>query len=159
MRRNATILSVILFIALIASQAFAIDASSKRLIEHAKFYDGKTVTYKGEAVTAVMRRGDYGWVNINDGDNAIGVWGKVSELDKIKFLGGYNSKGDTLEIVGIFNRACQEHGGDLDIHADTMTVISSGYATHEIIDRKKVRLAFALFLTTILVVSVFRRRI
>jgi len=106
-----------------------------------------------------MRRGANGWVNVNDGDNAIGVWVNVSELDRIKFLGGYKSKGDTLEISGIFNRACQEHGGDLDIHADTMAVIKAGYNTHEVIDRKKVRLALALFLTTILVVAVFKKRI
>lgn len=159
MRMKNSVLTALLFITFSAGSALAIDVSSKRLIEQAKFYDGKLVTYRGEAVTAVMKRGDHGWVNVNDGDNAIGVWAKRSALDQIKLVGDYKGKGDILEVAGIFNRACQEHGGDLDIHADTIAVIRSGYSVHEVIDGKKIRLALALLLATILVVVVFKKRI
>lgn len=151
--------AVLFLMVFTATTANALEVSSRRLIEHAKFYDGKTVTYGGEAVTAVMKRAEFGWVNINDGDNAIGVWCNASLLDPVKFLGNYKAKGDTLEIVGVFNRACQEHGGDLDIHADTVLVKKEGHAIHEIINIKKIRLVLILFFATIAIVAAFRKRI
>lgn len=140
-------------------EADTLEVSSRRLIEHAKFYDGKIVTYRGEAVTAVMMRGEYAWVNVNDGDNAIGVWCKASSMEQVKFLGNYKTRGDIVEIVGVFNRACQEHGGDLDIHADTVTVKRSGRAIPEVIDINKIQLIVVLFLATIAIAAVFRKRI
>lgn len=139
--------------------AAAIETSSKSLIENAKFYDGKTVTYRGEAVTAVMKRGEYAWVNVNDGDNAIGIWCKAASLGPVRFLGGYKVRGDTLVVTGVFNRACQEHGGDLDIHADEVTVAKTGHLIPEEVNRRKVRLAFILFFFTIVIVVIFRKRI
>ena len=139
--------------------ADTMEVSSRRLIEHSKFYDGKEIVYKGEAIVAVMKRGDYGWVNLSDGDNAIGIWCKSSHLEMIKYLGGYDSKGDTVEVTGIFNRACQEHGGDLDIHADTITVKKPGYFITENINGKRVRLVIAIFLVVIALVLIFRKRI
>ena len=139
--------------------AEAAEVSSRRLIENAKFYDGKTVTYKGEAVTAIMKQGNYSWVNVNDGDNAIGIWCRTSLLGKVMFLGNYKTRGDSLTIEGVFNRACEEHGGDLDIHADTVVVEKQGWTITEKVNRKKVRLAFILFFFTIAIVLAFRRRI
>ena len=142
-----------------APRAHAIEVSSRRLIENAKFYDGRTVSYKGEAVTAIMRRGDHAWLAVSDGDNTIGVWCRQPQVADIRFLGSYNTKGDTLVVVGVFNRACQEHGGELDIHADTVTVTKQGHAVSETVNKKKTRLAFFLFFCTILVVFLFRKRI
>lgn len=137
----------------------AMEVSSKRLIEHAKFYDGKVVTYKGEAIAAVMNRGDYGWININDGDNAIGVWAKSQLLADVNLFGNYKSKGDMLEVSGIFNMACQEHGGDLDIHADSMTIKKRGYLIGEKIDTRKIYAIFFLFPLSIGIAILFRKRI
>ena len=47
--------------------------SGQALIENAGSFDGKTVTFRGEVI-GVMPRGDFAWVNILDGDYAIGVW-------------------------------------------------------------------------------------
>jgi len=151
--------AVLFLIVFMAANADAIEVSSRHLIEHAKFYDGKVVTYSGEAITAVMKRGVYGWVNVSDRDNAVGVWCNASLLGPVKFLGDYKTRGDMLEVVGVFNRACQEHGGDLDIHADTLVVKKAGYAVHEKINIKKIRIVVILFLATIAIVAVFRKRI
>ncbi|MDP1853322.1 MAG: DNA-binding protein [Candidatus Omnitrophota bacterium] len=105
---------------------FAEPISSKELIENAKQYDGKVVEYEGEAVGEVMRRGDYGWVNVNDGENAIGVWAARDFLNMINFSGSYAATGDWLKVKGGFNRACLIHGGDLDIHAEEIVKIKSG---------------------------------
>ena len=100
--------------------------SSTELINNAKQYDGKTVTYEGEVIGDIMRRGDYAWINVNDGENAIGIWLKSALTKDIVYTGSYKSKGDRIEVTGIFHRACPEHGGDLDMHAQAINKISSG---------------------------------
>lgn len=96
------------------------------LIENEKSFDGKTVTIKAEAVGEPMRRKDYTWVNVNDGTNAIGIWMKNSDASKVKFYGKYKEVGDILKIKGTFKRSCSEHGGDTDIHALQVDVLSKG---------------------------------
>jgi len=73
-----------------------------------------------------MRRADYAWVNVKDGSRAIGIWIHSSLLKDVAYSGSYKSKGDAVEITGIFRRACPEHGGDLDIHAEALRVTSGG---------------------------------
>lgn len=133
--------------------------SSSELIENAKAFDKKTVLYKGEAVTAIMDRGEHSWVNVNDGQNAIGIWCEKRQLGGVKFLGDYKNRGDMLEIEGVFNRACPLHGGELDIHAYRIRVLEPGSKVSERVDRHKLRLAVALFLTTLAVIIIFRKRI
>jgi hypothetical protein len=106
--------------------AFAEAVSSTELINNAKQYDGKTVTYIGEVIGDIMIRGEYAWINVNDGKNAIGIWIDKELAQGISYTGSYKSKGDWIEVTGIFHRACQEHGGDLDIHAQDMRKLSQG---------------------------------
>jgi len=133
-------------------------ASSKELIENAKALDGKTVTYKGEAVTAIMNRGEYSWVNLKDGDNAIGAWCESAQLESVKFLGDYRNRGDILEVEGIFNRACPIHNGEFDIQAVRVSIVKSGFRTEEDVDRNKLKLSIALFLATLAFMVLFKRR-
>jgi hypothetical protein len=100
--------------------------SSTELISNAKQYDDKTVVYKGEVIGDVMRRRDYAWINVNDGENAIGIWLPANLTKEIAYTGSYKSIGDEIEITGVFHRACPQHGGDLDIHAQVMRKINSG---------------------------------
>jgi hypothetical protein len=133
--------------------------SSKALIDNAKVLDGKKVVYRGEAVTAIMKRGEYAWININDGDNAIGVWCKGYMLLPVQHLGGYKFRGDMLEVEGVFSRACPEHGGELDIHADKVKIISMGFAVNERASPPKLALTVLLLLATIAATVIFRKRI
>ena len=64
----------VLVILLVACMAYAKSLTSKELIEGENTLDGSIVTYKGEAITAIMNRGEHSWVNLNDGYNAIGTW-------------------------------------------------------------------------------------
>lgn len=111
---------------LLCLPAYAQPASSTELIKDAKLYDGKIVVYTGEVIGELMRRGDYAWLNINDGRNAIGIWTPSSLMREIAFVGSYKSIGDTIEVTGVFHRACIQHGGDLDIHAQAIRKISAG---------------------------------
>lgn len=145
--------------AMMAPSARAATYSSKALIENARLLDGKRVTYRGEAVTAVMKRGEYAWVNVNDGDNAIGVWCGHSMLAPLKFVGDYKHNGDILEVEGMFNRACPMHGGELDIHASKVKFLKAGFPAREKVDPGKAGLAGLLFLLTLAVTVAFRKRI
>ena len=144
----------------LASLSFAQPISSIELINNAKQYDGKTVVYEGEVIGDVMKRGDYAWLNINDGQNAIGIWMNASLAQNISYTGSYKSKGDWAEITGIFNRACPEHGGDLDIHAQGLRKISSGRILVEQsnLGKRNTVLVLAGFLCLILILRQLIRR-
>jgi hypothetical protein len=101
------------------------------LIEHAKALDNKEVTVQGEAIGEMMNRGEYSWVNINDGTNAMGIWIKTAEAEQITSFGDYKHKGDTVKITGIFHRACVEHGGEADIHSETCEITVKGITISE----------------------------
>jgi hypothetical protein len=105
--------------------------SSDYLIKNAKELDGKTVVYVGEVIGDIMPRGDFVWVNVNDGKNAIGIWMTKEMTKEIIFSGSYKTTGDLLEVTGIFNKACKEHGGDLDIHALSVKKIDAGRIMNE----------------------------
>ena len=141
--------------------AYAEPVSSTKLIEKAKELDGTKVMYRGEAVTAILNRGEYSWVNLNDDANAIGVWCENAKLDSVRFIGDYKHKGDILEIDGTFNRACPAHGGELDIHADAVRLVKTGSAVEEDREWMKAKLfaALSLFLLSIFIIIIFRRRI
>jgi hypothetical protein len=136
---------------------YAQQISSTELINNAKEYDGKSVVYVGEAVGDVMARGDFAWVNINDGENAIGVWLSKELAGEIRFTGSYHAIGDEVEITGVFQRNCIQHGGDMDIHAKHIRRINPGRAVSEELDITKRNFAFIL-LVLLGVVLVFVRR-
>jgi len=155
------LLMILLFVLMLGPQAaFSQSLSSNELITHAKQYDGKSVTYSGEVIGDVMSRGQFAWVNLNDGDNAIGVWVSGILAKEINFTGTYKSQGDTLEVTGVFHRACLEHGGDLDIHAQTLRKLAGGKPVNQKTDFLKVKISVILFgaLFLIWILSLFKRK-
>lgn len=152
-------LSIFMSLIFLVSNVYAASVSSKELIDNAKLLDGKTVQYKGELVTAILNRGEYSWANLNDGDNAIGVWCKSSLLTPVKFIGDYKNKGDTLEVVGTFNRACPMHRGELDIHAASIKIVKPGFEVKEQADKRKPGLSMAIFLLVLSMAIIFRKRL
>lgn len=136
------------------------DPTSAELVESPKTYDGTSVTFTGEAIGEVMVRGDYAWIHLNDDAY------EVKNVEEGAKLGGYNSgmavflpseltsaidtygdykhEGSIVQVVGTFNAACKEHGGDMDIHAMSLKLVVPG---HEVVDPVrpwKVWLALAL---------------
>jgi hypothetical protein len=136
---------------------YAQPLSSTELINKAKEYDGKSVVYAGEAIGDVMVRGDFVWVNLNDGENAIGVWLDKELAKEIKYTGSYQAKGDRLEVTGVFHRVCIQHGGDMDIHAQNIRKISPGKLVEEKLDTVKRNFTFIL-LGILFLVLIFVRR-
>lgn len=106
--------------------AFANQISFNDLIENGRAYDKKSVKVRGEAIGEAMKRGSYSWINISDGTLPFGIWMKNEDAGKVRIFGNYHNKGDMVEVTGTFNRACGEHGGDMDIHADSVAVVKEG---------------------------------
>lgn len=132
--------------------------SSTDLIEHAATYDGQEIVFSGEAIGDLMRRGDYAWVNVSDGANAVGLWMSADLSSQIVTLGSHKHSGDQLVATGVFHRACAEHGGDFDIHVTSLSVTARGIPTPHPIARYRLMLAALL---TALAVALFvadRRR-
>jgi hypothetical protein len=134
--------------------------SSSELIENPQDYDGKQIIYEGEVIGEIMHRRGGIWVNIKDGNNSIGVWMSSELAVVINHKGGYKTKGDTLEVKGMFNQACPQHGGDLDIHATSVRKIRDGWhRQEEIIPAKRnltIILSVVLCLILILRILIIR---
>lgn len=138
-------------------QAKPIDSST--LLANSFKFDQKTIEFVGEAIGEIMKRGNYAWVNVHDGQNAIGIFLKYEDAKKIKYLGRYLIKGDIIWVKGIFNRSCKVHGGDTDIHALEFKVIKSGYLLKENISKIKAIFAVVIFfLGSFLMWIVFRNK-
>jgi hypothetical protein len=141
-----------MLLAITCVYCYAQDPTSLDLINNAKQYDNKPVTYKGEAIGDIMTRGDHAWVHVNDGIIAIGIWAPKAMIEDIRFVGDYHQKGDVVEVVGTFHRACPEHGGDLDIHASEIKKLTSGSTVIQSVSRKKIRIgAYSLMLVTLII--------
>ena len=138
------IVSLLLLLFPITALAEGSVVSSNDLIEHAKDYDNQAVVYEGEVIGDILRRGDHAWFAVFDGSNSVGIYVTAQQAQQITVAGGYGKHGDTVRIEGVFHRACAEHGGDFDIHADTMKVLSPGSAVRMPVSRLIVILAAAL---------------
>ncbi len=142
MKVKSYIFIAMAFVALIFSVSicYAHPLTSLDLINNAKQYDNKTVSYQGEAIGEVMVRGDHAWLHVNDGIIAVGIWAPKIMTDDIRYIGDYQHKGDVVEVAGTLHRACSEHGGDFDIHASEIKKITSGCSISQPVSKKKIRI-------------------
>jgi len=124
------------------------------------FWNGKTVTFHGEAIGEVMVRGDYAWIHLNDDaymeknveegatlagyNSGMAIWVPAELTKQIDTYGDYKHEGTIVEITGVFNAACKEHGGDMDIHATSLRIIRPGHPVVDPIAPWKVWLALGL---------------
>ncbi|MDI6870565.1 MAG: DNA-binding protein [Bacillota bacterium] len=139
--------AVAVWVAATASPAVAL--SSAELIGEARRHDGREVVYRGEVVGDVMRRGRWAVINLHDGSNALGVWLPARLAGEIELTGRYGVTGDTVEVRGSFHRACPVHGGDLDLHAESLTVVERGKRERLPFRRRRAALAGGLCLVAL----------
>jgi len=126
---------------------------STELIENAKKYDRRIVVFEGEVIREAMFRGRYGWVNVSDGSNAIGIWTLKKNLLKIKKYGCYQNSGDIVRVIGVFQQSCPEHGGDLDIHAQSLEILKSGHKNVHKIETDKIYWVFLSLALALIIIS------
>ncbi len=131
---------------------------SAELIARAKELDGREVEFVGEVIGEPMRRGDHLWLNLLDSSGAVGIWVNLKDLPAIRFFGSAAARGDTLRVRGIFHRSCQEHGGDLDIHASALEVVAPGQLIRETLHAGRMAIAAALLLFAAVAFLLWRAR-
>ncbi|MEW6378406.1 MAG: hypothetical protein AB1611_02230 [bacterium] len=134
--------------------------SSDTLINQSRRYDRQTVQFRGEVVGDIMHRGTHCWINVNDGPQALGIYCPERLVKSIRFIGDYKYNGDTIEVTGTFHKACPQHGGELDIHAEELKIIKTGDRRPHLVTQSKIRMAIALFACTLLVLGlhIYRKK-
>ena len=89
--------------------------------------DGVVVTVQGEAVGESLAAPDgLRWVNLLGDGTALGVVMSAREAAAIAAFGEYRQRGATVRVTGTLQRGCDEHGGDLDLHATSVVVLDVG---------------------------------
>ena len=151
------VVSFFIFLFFAQHYCYAEIVSSTELIENADIYDGKEIVYEGEAIGEIRQREDGAWVNVYDGQTCIGVWMTKEIATIIKYLGSYKIQGDVIQIEGVFNKACPEHGGDLDIHATSLRKIKPGWVKQEklIPAKRNLLIILSVILCLILILRIF----
>jgi hypothetical protein len=160
MYKQKIIILILIIAYLLSVSCTAADVTEiNMLAENAAALDKTEITIQGELIGEALERGEYAWININDTTNAIGVWVKLSDIDQVQFYGDYKHKGDVVRITGIFNRACPEHGGDVDIHCVNIKIVKKGYPVTENVSLNKIISAAVLIITAIIITAFNFRKV
>lgn len=167
-RARYCIIISIMFISLsaIASPAAASEKASSPygaaaipdLVEKAAAYDGARIEVVGEVVGDKLARPNGVWLAVLDDGTAIGVFVSAGDASGIAALGSYASSGDRVRVQGVFHRACPDHGGDLDLHAEAVTKLSDGKATPHALMPARAFWAVALCLSGTTLAALWRLR-
>lgn len=113
--------------------------------------EGLTVTVQGEAVgEALSAPGGRRWVNLYGDGTALGVVVSAREAESIPAFGEYRQRGATVRVTGTMRHGCDEHGGDLDLHATSVTVLDGGEELPHAIHPSKLWLALAALAVALL---------
>lgn len=117
----------------VSDTSFLYDAAIADLAGADSYYDGQTVQVRGEAVGEAIRmtEGPQGfvWVTLADveSNSSVSVVMRKTDADKIDTYGAYGKTGSQVRVQGTFNLACNEHEGESDIHATSVTVEEKGF--------------------------------
>lgn len=100
----------------------AVRVNSNDLYDCPQSFDGRRVVYRGEAVGALLERDRGVWTQLNDdvyaellgplpahrdyrgGNAGVGVLLPREAADLVRFVGGPQTRGDVLEVLGTFHR-------------------------------------------------------
>lgn len=151
----------------------AVLVTSELLVECSRVYDGRVVSYTGEVVRAVLRRGEHAWVQVNDdpyalgpgplpghrtalgGNSGMAVRLPGDRADVISTVGDHRAHGDIIEVVGTFDRT-----GDVGapaILAERAEVVDAGEPITHDIDPVRAAVAAASSVVALAVAAVAHR--
>lgn len=144
MRMKAIVIVIIILYASLASRAQTV--TCQQLISEAAIWNGRTVSITGEVVGDILRTGEFKWLNVNDGTNALGVWANIKDVEGMVIVpGNYSVKGTFLELEGVFNRTCSLHSGETDIHLVRAVLVGGHSVVAHPVDKN--RLLFVAILS------------
>ena len=118
--------ALLLAVPVLASAADEVlDPAEVVVIDRAR--DGETIVIEGEAVGDVLRAvGGGSWVNVLGDEVGLGVWMDDDQVAQIEHFGEYHHYGDRIRVTGELNITCAEHGGEFDLHAESVEVVEQG---------------------------------
>ena len=142
----------------------AITVTSNQLYDCPENYDGLTVRYRGEAVGAVLERAGGSWVQLNDdvyaelrgplpahrdyrgGNAGVGTFMPPDVADDIEWLGGPETQGDVLEVVGTFERVDPRSAevAVIDVESATFARRGGRFARAKLGDRRVLAIVAAM---------------
>jgi|GEM_PF-654501 len=112
-----------------ATEADELPMTPAAIVEGPADTDGTTVTIRGEAIGEDLRAdADHRWVNVLGGGAAVGVYMTDELAERITTYGDHKHMGDVIDIDGVLNRACPQHAGEFDIHAEDVRLVEAGFA-------------------------------
>lgn len=128
----------------VPDSSFLYDTSLYDLVHADTSFQKNQVQVKGEVVGDAIRSeqdpGKY-WILLVSTDDekeaSISVLVDEATISRIDTFGAYNHRGTILRVRGIFYLACPSHEGSMDIHADSVTVVSKGSITTDELDWSK----------------------
>jgi hypothetical protein len=142
------------------------EVTSASLVENASAWNGRLITFTGEAIGEAMVREKMAWIHLNDDaymwkniaegaqlggyNSGHAVWVSADLTKKIRFFGDFKHGGDVVKVVGIFNAACPQHGGDMDIHASTLEIVQAGHPVHHAPNITRAIIAGILLITALI---------
>lgn len=89
--------------------------------------DGQLVRFEGEVISETLDGGQgHVWVNVLSEGVAIGVWMPAEMAGELEVFGRYSHTGDTVVVTGTLSEGCDLHGGDLDVHAERLELLTRG---------------------------------
>jgi hypothetical protein len=104
-----------------------VDVTPAGLASLAQDLDGATVRFSGEVVSEALRADEgHVWLNMLGDGVAMGVYLPSEMAEMVKTFGSYARGGDVVEVVGVYHEACDEHGGDMDVHAVELLLVEPG---------------------------------
>lgn len=129
----------------VASAAEPVEVSADEVLNCPESFDRRTVRYRGEAIGGLMQRGDGAWIQVNDdayavagplqthqdyrGENVgLGVFLPAGLDHQIGTVGGPRTRGDLVEIVGVFRRVDPESHEVTVIRASSTRIVRPGAA-------------------------------
>ncbi|MEF9841214.1 MAG: hydrolase [Raoultibacter sp.] len=121
--------------------SFIYDTSIADLSGAESYFNNQTVQVAGEVVGDRLRAGlddDHCWVTLTStkkGEGAtVSVYMTYEQAAKIDTFGKYGMTGTVLQVKGTFHLVCNEHTGETDLHADTVSVAAKGKQHKEAFD-------------------------
>ncbi len=92
--------------------------------------DGTMVLLSGEAIGEDLHAdSSHRWVNVLGDSLAVGVYMTNDEAARITTYGDHTHEGARVEVFGMLNIGCDQHGGEFDVHAEQVSVLIEGQPT------------------------------
>ena len=125
--------------------------------------DGAEVRFEGEAIgEEVAASGGRVWVALSaTSGQSISVLMDADDAEVIDAYGDYDTTGATVRVRGTYHVACDDHAGELDVHASEVELVTASSESAHDVSARRLETALALAAAGVVLVVAYlllRRR-